>query len=85
MVAAGALYLWTGWTVGSIRPPAPAIAAVIVAGTWRLFRQSLHLMFDGVPDSVDLPAVKACLLSQPGVEDRVHDVHVVGHSSSKSR
>ena len=35
------------------------IAAVIVVGTWSLFRQSLHLLFDGVPDSVDLQAVQA--------------------------
>ena len=51
------------------------IAAVIVVGTWRLFRQSLHLLFDGVPDHVDLGAVQALLASLPGVA-RVHDLHV---------
>ena len=80
VVAAGALYLWTGWTwldpVTSL-----AIAVVIVIGTWRLFRQSLHLMFDGVPDSVDLAQVHACLLSQPGVSE-VHDLHVWAMSTS---
>ncbi len=80
VVAAGALYLWTGWTwldpVTSL-----VIALVIVIGTWGLFRQSLHLMFDGVPDSVDLAAVQAYLRSQPGVED-VHDLHVWAMSTS---
>lgn len=80
VVAAGALYLWTRWTwldpVASL-----AIAVVIVVGTWRLFRQSLHLMFDGVPDSVDLKDVRAYLLSQPGVED-VHDLHIWAISTS---
>lgn len=80
VVAAGALYLWTRWTwldpVASL-----AIAVVIVVGTWRLFRQSLHLMFDGVPDSVDLEDVRAYLLSQPGVED-VHDLHIWAISTS---
>ena len=80
VVAAGALYLWTGWTwldpVTSL-----AIAMVIVIGTWRLFRQSLHLMFDGVPDSIDLAQVHACLLSQPGVTE-VHDLHVWAMSTS---
>lgn len=80
VVAAGALYLWTHWSwldpVASL-----AIAVVIVVGTWRLFRQSLHLMFDGVPDSVDLADVRAYLLSQPGVED-VHDLHVWAISTS---
>jgi cobalt-zinc-cadmium efflux system protein len=80
VVAAGALYLWTGWAwldpVASL-----VIALVIVVGTWGLFKQSLHLMFDGVPDSVDLAAVQAYLLSQPGVES-VHDLHVWAMSTS---
>lgn len=80
VVAAGALYMWTRWTwldpVASL-----AIAVVIVIGTWRLFRQSLHLMFDGVPDSIDLADVRAYLLSQPGVED-VHDLHIWAISTS---
>jgi len=81
VAAAGALYLWTGWDwldpVTSL-----AIAAIVVAGTWRLFRQSLHLMFDGVPDSVDLPSVRHFLGSQPGVAD-VHDLHVWAMSTSE--
>ena len=51
------------------------IAVLIVAGTWGLFRQSLHLLFDGVPEGVDLHAVQALLESLPGVA-RVHDLHV---------
>jgi cobalt-zinc-cadmium efflux system protein len=74
VVAAGGLTLWFGWSwldpVASL-----VIAGVIVAGTWRLFRQSLHLLFDGVPDSVDLVAVQAMLEALPGVA-RVHDLHV---------
>jgi cobalt-zinc-cadmium efflux system protein len=74
VVVAGALALWFGWSwldpVASL-----VIAAVIVVGTWRLFRQSLHLLFDGVPDSVDLHAVQALLEALPGVA-QVHDLHV---------
>jgi cobalt-zinc-cadmium efflux system protein len=74
VVVAGALSLWMGWNwldpVVSL-----VIAAVILVGTWNLFRQSLHLLFDGVPDSVDLNAVHQSLLSLPGVT-RVHDLHV---------
>ena len=51
------------------------IAAVIVVGTWGLFRQSLHLLFDGVPEGIDLGEVQALLEGLPGVE-RVHDLHV---------
>jgi len=74
VVIAGALALWLGWTwldpVTSL-----VIVAVIVIGTWSLFRQSLHLLFDGVPEGVDLHAVQAVLEALPGVSD-VHDLHV---------
>jgi cobalt-zinc-cadmium efflux system protein len=81
VVIAGALALWFGWTwldpVVSL-----LIAAVIVVGTWSLFRQSLHLLFDGVPENVDLLQVKALLESLPGV-DRVHDLHVWAMGTSE--
>ena len=80
VVAAGAVYLWKGWSwldpVVSI-----VIALVIVAGTWSLFRQSLHLLFDGVPEGIDLAQVDALLRQQAGVID-VHDLHVWGMSAA---
>jgi cobalt-zinc-cadmium efflux system protein len=51
------------------------IAAIIVFGTWSLFKQSLHLLLDGVPDGVDLRQVQGLLEGLPGVA-RVHDLHV---------
>ncbi|MGV6474545.1 cation diffusion facilitator family transporter [Azotobacter vinelandii] len=81
VVLAGGLYLWQGW--GWIDPVVSlAIATVIVIGTWSLFRQSLHLMFDGVPEHVDLPAVRQYLLEQSGVCD-VHDLHVWAMSTAE--
>jgi cobalt-zinc-cadmium efflux system protein len=74
VVIAGALALRFGWQW--LDPMVSlAIAAVVVVGTWHLFTQSLHLLFDGVPAAVDLAAVEALLLGLPGVE-RVHDLHV---------
>jgi len=74
VVLGGALYLWQGWAwidpVMSL-----AIAVIIVLGTWGLFKQSLHLLFDGVPAGVDLVAVRLVLLGLPGVAE-VHDLHV---------
>ena len=74
VVIAGALTLWKGWTwldpVTSL-----AIACVILLGTWGLFKQSLHMLFDGVPDSVDSQAVHDYLVGLPGVS-RVHDLHI---------
>lgn len=74
VVLAGALYLWQGWNW--IDPLVSIlIGLIIVAGTWSLFRQSLHLLFDGVPDQVRLSEVRQCLMAIDGVRD-VHDLHV---------
>jgi cobalt-zinc-cadmium efflux system protein len=74
VVVAGALTLWQGWTwldpVVSL-----GIAAVILWGTWDLFKQSLHLLFDGVPAHIDPQAVHDCLAALPGVS-QVHDLHI---------
>jgi cobalt-zinc-cadmium efflux system protein len=74
VVLAGALTLWMGWVwldpVVSL-----VIAVVILLGTWGLFSQSLHMLFDGVPDSVDPQAVRDCLAELPGVA-HVHDLHI---------
>ena len=82
VVVAGGMALWFGWTW--LDPVASLlIAAVIVVGTWNLFKQSLHLLFDGVPEGVDLHAVQALLESLPGV-DRVHDLHVWAMGTSQT-
>ena len=58
------------------------IAVIIVAGTFSLLRQSVHLLFDGVPDSVNLREVEALLGALPGVT-RVHDLHVWAMGTSE--
>ena len=74
VVVAGALTLWQGWTwldpVVSL-----GIAVVILWGTWDLFKQSLHMLFDGVPAHIDPQAVHDCLAALPGVT-QVHDLHI---------
>ena len=81
VVVAGALTLWMqlAWLdpVVSI-----VIALVILISTWSLFKQSLHLLFDGVPDSVDPIAVKRFLESLPGVE-QTHDLHIWATGTSQ--
>ncbi len=81
VVVAGALTLWLSWSwldpVVSL-----VIAAVILWGTWDLFRQSLHLLFDGVPDGIELLAVRNCLGALPGVT-QVHDLHIWATGTSQ--
>lgn len=74
VVIAGALVLAFGWTW--LDPVMTLlIAVVILLGTWALFRDSLHLLFDGVPAHIDLDAVRAELAALPGVAT-VSDLHV---------
>ncbi len=81
VVVAGLLTLAYGWQwtdpVASL-----LIAVVIVVGTWSLFRQSLHLMVDGVPAHVNLVEVRECLQGLPGVA-QVHDLHVWAMGTSE--
>lgn len=80
VVIAGAVYLWQGW--GWIDPVMSlVIALVVVVGTWSLFRRSLHLLFDGVPEEINLEEIQAALLELPGVVS-VHDLHVWAMSTS---
>lgn len=81
VVLGGVLYLWQGWNwidpVMSL-----AIAVVIVLGTWSLLRQSVHLLLDGVPERIDMVAVRQHLLALPGVAE-VHDLHVWAMGTSE--
>lgn len=51
------------------------IAAVILASTWGLLRDSINLAVDAVPAEVDPLAVREFLLSGEGVV-AVHDLHI---------
>jgi cobalt-zinc-cadmium efflux system protein len=82
VVVAGLLYLWQGWLW--IDPVLSlAIAVVVVLGTWSLFRRSLHLLFDGVPEHIALAEVRECLLALPEVS-AVHDLHVWAMATSET-
>jgi cobalt-zinc-cadmium efflux system protein len=74
VLLSGALILFTGWS--RIDPVVSLlIVAAILATTWGLLRDSLHLSLDGVPASVNSSAVLSYLAGQRGVTD-VHDLHI---------
>lgn len=74
VVVAGFVVLQTGWTW---LDPATSlvIAAIIVAGTWDLLRDSVTMALQGVPPGVELDAVAARLAALPGVA-HVHHLHI---------
>ncbi len=71
---AGVVITVTGWT-----PIDPILSLVIVAlilfSSLRLLRDALHLLLDGVPHGIDLPAVGRALAELEGVIE-VHDLHI---------
>ena len=74
VLASGAIILFTGWS--RLDPIVSLlIVAAILASTWGLLRDSLHLSLDGVPASVNSEAVMSYLADQRGVTD-VHDLHI---------
>jgi cobalt-zinc-cadmium efflux system protein len=74
VLLSGLLIVATGWN--RLDPLISlGIVAVILASTWRLLRDSLHLSLDGVPASVNSSAVLSFLSDQRGVTD-VHDLHI---------
>ena len=51
------------------------IACVLVVGGWRLGKEALRVLLEGVPRGVDLAHLRHDLASHPGVE-RVRNLHV---------
>ncbi len=58
------------------------IVIVIVVGSFRLFKRSVHMLFDGVPESISFEEVKNLLQAQPGVS-QVRDLHIWNMSSTE--
>lgn len=82
VVVSGALILWTGapWidpVIGLV------IAAIICWSGTGLFRESLHLILDGVPESVDLPHLSAKLHEIENVAG-IHHLHVWAISTTEN-
>lgn len=57
-----------------------AVTVLILVFTFRLTRQSLHILLEGTPHDVPTGAVESALLAEPGVRE-VHDLHVWSHTS----
>lgn len=71
---AGVVILATGWL--PIDPILSlAIAFLILLSTMALLRDTLHVLMEGVPAAIELPAIGRALAGLPGVVS-VHDLHV---------
>lgn len=74
VIAASIIMLTTGWYMAD-----PIFGAVIglfiVPRTWKMLKETAHVLMEGVPANVNLEAVKQEMLKIPGVVT-VHDLHV---------
>jgi cobalt-zinc-cadmium efflux system protein len=81
VVLAGIAIVVTGW---QWLDPAVSllVTAVIVLGTWQLFRESFNLVLDAVPEGIEPLAVRTYLAERPGVA-QVHDLHIWAMSTTE--
>jgi cobalt-zinc-cadmium efflux system protein len=71
---AGAIIWGTGWLAAD--PLLSCVVSVLMlASTWRLLRQSVNVLMEGVPPHLSYPDIGQALAGIPGVEN-VHDLHV---------
>ena len=79
-IAGGVMLATSWWWLDPV--VSLALSAVILVGTWSLLKSSLHMAVQGVPDNVDVAAVRGYLDAVPGVID-VHDLHVWSMSTTE--
>ena len=73
-LVAGAIVWSTGWWAAD---PLLSLFVVVLMlfSTWRLLRQSINVLMEGVPAHLSYPGIGQALASIPGVRN-VHDLHV---------
>ena len=73
VIVGAIIIMLTGWTIAD-----PIIAVLlglwVLPRTWTLMSQAGHILMQGVPDGLDLEAVRSALLEHPGVAE-IHDLH----------
>ncbi len=81
MIAGAIVMRITGWNwVDSVI--AVAIGLWVLPRTWVLFKDTLNILQEGVPEGIDIAAVRQSLLGLPGVLG-VHDLHVWAVTSGR--
>ncbi len=74
VVVAGTIIMVTGWLI--VDPLISLlIVAVILVSTWSLFRDSMNLAIDSVPEGIDIIEIKKYLTGLENVS-QIHDLHI---------
>ena len=74
VIAAGAIVFLTGWSYADPLV-AVAIALLVLASSWTLLRDSVAILLEATPRSLDAEAIGRAMIEVEGVRE-VHDLHV---------
>lgn len=73
---------FTGWTwMDAV--VAALIGIWVLPRTWKLLKESLNILLEGVPVDITLDEIELALLATPGVRE-IHDLHVWALTSGKN-
>ncbi len=76
-IIAAIVIIYSGWM--AIDPILSiAVAMLILKSAWSLVRRSAHVLLEGAPDWLDVPAMQECIIAQVPQVAGVHHVHVWG-------
>lgn len=82
VILGGIIIAVTGWYV--IDPLLSVLIALLIAyGAFKIVRQSVNILMEGMPAGVELDKVVRTILQVPGVEN-VHDVHIWSITSGRN-
>lgn len=74
VIVSGVVIGLTGWTV--LDPAIGTVIALVIASeAWKILRESVTILLEGVPRDIDTDAVAARLRTTPGVRD-INDLHI---------
>jgi len=59
------------------------IGCLLLYGGWSVIKSALHLLFEGVPEGTDIPAIQKSILAIPGVK-AMDDLHIWALSTNSA-
>lgn len=82
VIFAALVIYFTGWAwVDAV--VAALIGIWVLPRTWKLLKESLNILLEGVPVDIGLDEIEQALLAVPGVRE-IHDLHVWALTSGKN-
>lgn len=82
VIFAALVIYFTGWAwVDAV--VAALIGLWVLPRTWKLLKESLNILLEGVPVDIALDEIEQALLAVPGVRE-IHDLHVWALTSGKN-